>query len=230
EKDLVPIPIAELHDLVLNGRAVARPDTLNRARIHGRAMDILPNDAVRFGYGPRDPAGNLRISQAIGQKRKENGLLVRFLPAETVPHDCAAVEAWRCSGLEPPQGKTGRYHGCGQTLCGRLVHAARWYFPLTNMNQSAQKCAGGEDDSAAIDAPFAGKDDVCDSPVADTQGVRFGLDDGETSLFRDGGLHGLAVKLPVRLSARASYGRPLAPVQKAELDAGSIRYTAHQPV
>src|SRR5690606_35835982 len=68
--------------------------------------------------------------------------------------------------------------------------------------------------------PTLGQQDVVDLP----------LDDGQPRLCRKGRLHGLAVELTVHLRPRAAYGGTLAPVEDAELDAGKVRYPAHQPV
>ena len=48
EKDLMASAILEADDLVLDGWAVARPDALDLAGVHRRAMDVRRNDRVRL--------------------------------------------------------------------------------------------------------------------------------------------------------------------------------------
>src|SRR5690606_8311808 len=58
EEDLVPVAVAELHHLVFDRRAIARPDAFDRTRIHRRTMKIDADDIVgrlrRPGYSALD--------------------------------------------------------------------------------------------------------------------------------------------------------------------------------
>jgi hypothetical protein len=59
QEDLVALLLGKADDLVLHGGAVAGAHALDFARIHGRFVDIGPDDVVRLGGGVGDPAGNL---------------------------------------------------------------------------------------------------------------------------------------------------------------------------
>jgi hypothetical protein len=59
QEDLVTLLLGKADHLVLHGGAVARPHALDFARIHGRFVDIGPDDVVRLGGRVGDPAGNL---------------------------------------------------------------------------------------------------------------------------------------------------------------------------
>src|SRR5262249_19280086 len=54
--------------------------------------------------------------------------------------------------------------------------------------------------------------------------------DFEPGLLAEQCLHRLAIKLAIRLGPRPTYGRPLAAIQHAELDAGAVDRPAHHPV
>ena len=76
EEDLVPLLLRKAHHLVLHRGAVARSDTLNVAGIHGRLVDVRPDDVVRLGGRVGDPAGNLFHVERYGAPGVE-GELVR---------------------------------------------------------------------------------------------------------------------------------------------------------
>src|SRR6185295_17656894 len=61
EEDLMSVPLAEADDLVLDRGAVAWPATGDLARIHRRAMDILPHHLMGGFGGPGDAALDLWI-------------------------------------------------------------------------------------------------------------------------------------------------------------------------
>src|SRR5690606_19020841 len=59
EEHLVAVLVGEAVDLVLDGRAVARPDPLDDARVHGRAVQVGGDDLVGARIGVGDPAADL---------------------------------------------------------------------------------------------------------------------------------------------------------------------------
>src|SRR5690606_7228140 len=60
EKNLVPLPIGEADDLVLDRGAIARAHAFDLPRAHRRPVKILPNDGVGLRRRRRDVAGDLR--------------------------------------------------------------------------------------------------------------------------------------------------------------------------
>src|SRR5207248_812623 len=64
QKNLMPIALAELHDLVFDRGTVARPATGDLSRVHWGAMNIFAYDFVRRLDGARDAALDLRIFNA----------------------------------------------------------------------------------------------------------------------------------------------------------------------
>src|SRR3546814_6982112 len=69
QKDLVPIPIGEAVDLVLDRRAIARPGRADRAGEQRRAMKIVGDDRVRRRVGAGDRAENLRHGPLVIPRR-----------------------------------------------------------------------------------------------------------------------------------------------------------------
>ncbi len=102
EENLMPVALAEAHDLVLDRRAVARAAARDLARIHGRAMDVVANDAMGRLVGAGDAALDLGLCDALGQRRERLGRLVARLHLDRAPVDGAAIEPRRRPGLEPP--------------------------------------------------------------------------------------------------------------------------------
>src|ERR1700722_12996033 len=81
EEKLVSHLVGELDDLVLDRRAIARADGMNLAAVHGRTMDVFTDDALSFGCGPGDVAGDLGIvmGDAAGAKAERRGIDVAGL-------------------------------------------------------------------------------------------------------------------------------------------------------
>ena len=102
EEELVHFLVGELDDLVFDRRAVARADRLNLPAVHGRAVHVLADDAMRLGRGVGDVAGDLRVvmRDALGAETERCGIVVAGLHGEARPVDGASVEAGRSAGLE----------------------------------------------------------------------------------------------------------------------------------
>src|SRR3546814_19677560 len=54
------VAITEADDLILDRRAIARPQRLDRAREQRRSIETLADDRVGAGVGPRDRTRELR--------------------------------------------------------------------------------------------------------------------------------------------------------------------------
>src|SRR5262249_59192624 len=106
EEDLVAVAVAELDDLVLDRRAVARPAAEDLAGIHWRAVDVLTDDPVGRVRGPGDAALDLRRVDARGEGRKRLRRVVPGLHLQARPVDAGALEPRRRSRLQPAEGKT----------------------------------------------------------------------------------------------------------------------------
>ena len=80
EENLLALLFRELDDFVLNGRTVARADPFDDAGIHGRFMEIGPNDPGRGVGGIGDVAGQLAVDLVKNGPRR---ILARIVPRGT---------------------------------------------------------------------------------------------------------------------------------------------------
>ncbi len=138
EVELVHFLVGKFHDLVFDRWAVARADRLNLTAVHRRAMNVLANDAMRFGRGPRDVAGHLGIVvlHPPGTKAEGRGIVVSRLQDEARPIDRAAVEAWRGSGLQAAAAQAEFFQCFPEQNCIRLSGASGGILLLTAVNKA----------------------------------------------------------------------------------------------
>src|SRR5882724_740974 len=87
EEELVLELLRELYDFVFNRRAIARADGLYLAAVHGRAMDVFPDDAMGFFRGRGDVTRDLGVvvCDLLGTKAERRGVDVAGLSFEARP-------------------------------------------------------------------------------------------------------------------------------------------------
>ena len=152
EKDLMPVALAEAHDLVLDRGAIARPAALDLAGIHRRAVDVGADDLVGRRRRAGDAALDLRIGDARGEHRERLRRFVAGLQLRGAPVDGRAVEPGRGAGLEAAQREAGAGQRAGKAERGRLADPAGRDLPLTDMDEAAQERAGGQHHSGGAEA------------------------------------------------------------------------------
>ena len=92
------------------------------------------------------------VGDRLGEEREGLGRVVAALNLEPVPVDGAAVEAGRGSGLEPAHAKAEPVEARGETEGRGLADAPGGDLALADMDQPAQKGAGGQHDGAGGEA------------------------------------------------------------------------------
>ena len=98
------------------------------------------------------------------------------------------------------------------------------------MDDPLQEGARGQDHPAGgIDIPL-GADHPLKHAIRDHQIFDGVSDDGQVGGGGEFSLHGPAIEFAVNLRPGTAYRRPLGAVQHAELDAGLVGQTAHDPV
>ena len=152
EEDLVPVALAEAHDLVLDRRAIARAAALDLAGIHRRAMHIGADDRVGRPVGAGDAALDLRVLDALGQRRERLRRIVARLHLEARPVDGAAIEPRRRAGLQPAERKADAFKRLRQPERRRLADPAGRDLLLADMDQAAQERAGGQHHRAGAES------------------------------------------------------------------------------
>ena len=145
------------------------------------------------------------------------------------PVDGRAVEPRRRAGLQAAEGEAGALEGPRKTHRRRLADPARRNLLLADMDQAAQKRAGGQHHGAAADDAAIGQSDARNA-LLDDQVVHLGFDHSQIGRLADRLLHRRRIELAVGLGARAAHGRAFAAVEHAKLDAAGIGDAAHQAV
>ena len=230
EEDLVRVAISEPDDLILDRGAIARPTALNPAGIHGGAMDIVGDDAVRLGRRTRDVAVDLRRRNCRRQRRKRLRRVVAGLCFEHRKVDGRSVETRRRARLQPSQPQAQRLEPRRQTQDRLLADTASRDGLLAAMDKAAEEGSGRQDHRRGRKPAPVEQDDSCYIAGVDNEVIDFTLDDRQVRLRTELSLHCLFVELAIRLRTRAADGRALTAVENAELDAGGIGHAAHDPV
>ena len=97
------------------------------------------------------------------------------------------------------------------------------------MDASAQEGADGQHRGRGVEALTGGRDHAAYAVAVDEQVGALALEQLQIGFGIDGAADRGAVQRPVALGARGAYGRALAGVQRAELDAGGVGRARHGP-
>src|SRR5260370_13247137 len=165
-------------------------------------MRIRLDDAMGFGIGAGDVAGELRRRDRIRHRGEEFRLRIAELDLKLLPVDCGSVEPGRRSGLEPAEREAGCVEALGERDGGWIAEASGRRPLVAEMDHTAKKRSRGEDDGAASDGAA-----VCELNSGDGAGFGcdssgFPFDDWEVRRLADERLHGAPVELSVRLGPR----------------------------
>ena len=162
EEELVRGLVGKLDDLVFDRRTISRADGLNLAAVHGRTMDVLADDAMRFRRGPGDVARHLRVvmSDALGAEAEGRGIDVAGLKLELRPVDGAAVEARRRAGLQAAAAKAELLQRFAEQDGGGFAGASGGILLLAAVDESVEESAGGDDDGVGADGAAVAKADA----------------------------------------------------------------------
>ena len=186
---------------------------------------------VRRRCGLGDVADDLRRRDPPGQERERHRRVVAMLDFEPGPVDRPAVEPRRRAGLEPPQRKPARRKRPRQPERRRLADPAGRDLLRADMDEAAEKRAGGQHHPAGGDlAPVAETTPPTWPRASNSRSSAAPSTIVEARRLGEQRRHRLAVELAVGLGARPPHRRPLAAVQHAELDAGAVDRPAHDAV
>src|SRR5574337_1009703 len=234
DEDLVRVLLGETHHLVLDRRAVTRPDAFDLAGIQRRAVQGTADDLVRALAGVSDPAADLaRVFVARAEVGEHRRRRVARLLVQAAEVDAAAVDArWR-AGLQP----VGRHRQFAQLSRQvgrwRIARATAGILGLTDVDLAGEKGAGGQHHGACAERqPHLG-DHAGDAAVLDDQVVHRLLEQLQLRLGFHDAADGRLVQRAIGLTAGGAYGRTLGGVERAPLDAravGGVRHGATQRV
>ena len=230
DKDGMALLLLKAHDLILDGRAVARANALNIPAVERRAVEIVENDLVGLGVGVGNVAVDLVVHRHAGHKAERLQLAVRVagLTLKLVKVDAAAVDAGRCAGLEPAQRKAVRDQVAGQRRSGMGAVGAAVIVGIAHKNAAAQIGAGRNHDRPAGIVGVQVGVNAADLPVLHINADDLSLMDIKVGGLFQRVLHPDMVSLAVSLYPQAVYGRAFAAVEHPALQVGRIGGKAHQ--
>ena len=171
-----------------------------------------------------------RFVDALGQHRERLRHIVAGLHLERFPIDRAAIEPRRRAGFQTAEREAIFFQCGGKTHRGRFADAAGGNLFFADVNEAAQKSAGGQNHRAAGNLTAVGEFDPANAAIFDDEIIGFRFNDREIRRFPNRRLHGRRIKLAVGLGARTAHGRAFAAVENAELDAAFIGHMAHEAV
>ena len=221
------LALAELDDLVLDRRAVARSDAFDAAAVHRRAFQVVADHLVRSGVRVGDPAGNLRQRRLGGLVGERARRVVAGLDLQRVIVDGAAIDSRRGARLEPADLEAELHQPLGGPFRRGLAGAAGAVGVVADVDLAAQEGAGCQDDAATAVTHAAFGDDPGGATGFHHQLLHRPLADVEIGLALAGVFHLELIRLFVALGSRGPYGGALAGVQASELDAGAVGVDGH---
>jgi hypothetical protein len=207
-------------NLVLDRRAVTRPDAFDHAGVHRRAIEVGADDGVRLGVGAGDPARQLwRMLRRITKKREHRQWIVRTLLGQLREIDGLAVKPRRRAGLQPADRQLQFAQTCGQRDRRRIPHATAGIVGQTDMNQAVEEGAGSQHHRARSKAHSQLGHHTGDMVAIEHQIVTCLREDRQIGLVLDATADRLSIQHAICLRTRRAHGRPLACIENPELDA-----------
>ena len=228
DEDLMPLLVAETHDLVLDGGAIARSYAADAAVVKGAAVNVGEDDLVSAGVGVSEPAGLFLKCRDLGHERKPVRVLAE-LDLHLVKVDGITVNARGSARLEPPHGQTQPKQTCGEQVCGRLTGRTRTLGILPYDDLATEIYARREDDRVREDllavrelhaACRAARDKHFRSLALPHRERRHGAQS-----VHDHPLIERLVLLPSQGKDGGTFGR----VEHLDLDEGFVRRKSHLP-
>ena len=231
------LPGRELHHLVLERRAVARPDALDLAVIERRLADVRANQFVHALRRVKQPAINLLALDPSRQERERDDLPVAGVQTELAGAQRRARSQSNCRSsrggvpvLSRPIRNPKPRMRLGKRVRTVLPQAASAPLLWPHVDEPAQECAGRDNRRCALRM----RPDLLGHKTeyrlvqrqarqrAQSTHSMFGC---ASSARRDPS----AVTSLVGLRARRPDGRAPAAIEQLELDARRVNREAHQP-
>ena len=227
------ITIAKAMNLVLDRRTIARPTTLDRAGKERRLIEIVTDDCVSFGIGPRDRAGELRQPVLLRRIKKRHRPIGRVgrLPFQPRPIDRASIETGQRARLEAAHRQFKRAQLNGKFRCRMLIDPATGHPLQTTEHDAAQKSArrqhnGPSGKLLAIRQTDAGHS----ARRIEIERDHLPADDLHQLMRPKQRLHRAAITEAIGLDTRPPDSSTLARVEHAAMDRGGIGRSAHDAI
>ena len=143
QENLMRVFIRKSNHLIFNRWAITRAHAVDMPSIHGGPIEVLANDLMSFLVGVRYSAGDLRRGYRSRKKGKYDRLLVARLFLQNIPVNGSAVQARRCSCLQPSHRKAEGVDPLSETNGGSVAHPTALTRDVADMNDATQKGSSG---------------------------------------------------------------------------------------
>ena len=227
DEDLVAFLFGETHDFVLDGRTVAGSHALDAPGVEGGAVQIFPDDAMRFGVGVGDVAAHLVLhAGGVGGKGKWRNFGIAILPLEKIEVDAAAVDTAGRAGLEAAQGQVvpetfgqqfRRERGIGSGSIGHLA----------DVDFATEVSPGAENDGTGGKLHAGAGQNALYTAIFDEDADGFALMDKEVFLLLTAMFHVKMIAGTVCLHTEAVDGGSFATVEHPALEKAGVGGFAH---
>ena len=144
EKNLMPILVGKTHNFVLYRGAISRSYPLDASAVHGRAIQIVANNIVRFLHGHCEMTTELLLLNAVGMVGKGSGVGIAGLLFACVKVDAARIDARWGAGFEPSEFKAKLREAIRCFVGCLLTCATRAVGKIAHMNEALEEGACGQ--------------------------------------------------------------------------------------
>ena len=234
EEDLVALFVGEADDLVLERRAVARPDPADLAVEQRRAIEVRSHEIAHAIVRVEQIAVDLRTLDRAREKRKRHGRRVAAFDDEpAIRHvageiDAVAIEPRRGSGLQAAPRESKRLQRVSQITRGRFAGAAGLMLLRSDVDEAVQERPGRDHERLAAVCVAVLERQPGDACVLDENPAGPANQPLDVRLGFERGLHPLAVDFLVRLCPRRPHGGAAAAIEQLELNPGRVDRAAHE--
>ena len=227
KKQLMARLIREAHDLILDGRAVARTDALDFAAVERRTVEVCADDLMRFRSRIGQMTYRAVIGRMVGLEGKRDNFILSLLHRKAFKVNRAAVDARRRAGLEALQTQSQTAQRLGERLCRRHTVRAGFTGIFSDDDAAAEEGARGDNDRLDCMAHADSGHDSRNRAVLLLDGNHLILHEKQVFLLLQNVLHIRSVFNSVGLRTQRMHRGALAAVEHTVLNAGRIRRPGH---
>ena len=228
DEHLVAGLVGEAVDLVLDGRAVARPDPFDHPGEHRRAIEIVEDDLVGALVGMGDMAADLtRMHVPRSQVGHHRSRTVARLLLEAREIDALGIDARRGAGLQAIDPKRQGAQTLGQGIGGRIPGTTTTAVVQPDVDHPAEEGAGAQHHGFGQESQSSLGDHAAHGVLVDDQVAGGLLEQRQVRLvFQHATNRGL-VAHTIGLGTGCPYRGALAGVEHAKLDPAQVRRQSH---
>ena len=221
--------VGEAMNLVLDRRAVTRPNAFNHAGVHRRAVEAATDDVVRLLVGFGDPARQLAwMLRGISEEGEDRQRIVRVLLFHHREIDGLAVEArWR-AGFQAALRQVQFLEARRQRDRGRITHAPAGIVFQPDVDLAVEEGTGGQHHRLGHEADAQLRHRADHAFAFDDQVVASLGEDRQIRLIFQSTADRLLVQHTIGLGTGCAHRRAFRGIEDAELDARFVGRRSHR--